>query len=61
VDSAHRALAEIRARDATDAVAEQDHRVEQLAQWHEHDQVAEHVGDEGANTDKPDLVDAHQP
>jgi hypothetical protein len=38
---AHRALAEIRARDTDDTRAAEDARTEQLARWHQHDRAVE--------------------
>lgn len=61
VESAQRALAEIRAREIADAAAEEQHRADQLSHWHDHDQIAEAADSAADDADEPDLVDADQP
>jgi conjugative relaxase-like TrwC/TraI family protein len=59
VDRAQRAIAEIRARDTADA-AEQEHRAEQLTQWHERDEVAEEPVHDDGDVDQPEPVGMDQ-
>ncbi|MEJ2865322.1 hypothetical protein [Actinomycetospora flava] len=61
VESAQRALAEIRAREAADAATEEQHRTEQLSSWHDDDQTVDATDSAASDVDEPDLVDADQP